>query len=116
MAWSRPCGQKVIGTRSSPGAAEGGTSHAFTGGTSGPVQSRREALQRLAEVADYFRRAEPHSPVSFLVNRAVRWGDMSLDQWLAEVVKDPTTLGSLYETLGVGVEGGGGSGGYEPSE
>jgi type VI secretion system protein ImpA len=98
------------------GAAGGGTSHAFTGGTSGPVQSRREALQRLAEVADYFRRAEPHSPVSFLVNRAVRWGDMSLDQWLAEVVKDPTTLGSLYETLGLGSDGGAGAGGYEPSE
>lgn len=77
------------------------------GGSGGPPQSRAEALRRLVEVAEYFRRVEPHSPVSFLLNRAVRWGGMSLDQWLAEVVKDQTTLATLYETLGVG------AGGYE---
>jgi len=71
------------------------------GGPAGPIASRGEALRRLTEVAEYFRRAEPHSPVSYLVDRAVRWGNMSLDQWLQEMVKDEAMLAGLRETLGV---------------
>src|SRR5262245_62014106 len=35
-------------------------------------QNRADALRRLAAVADYFHRTEPHSPVAYLVQRAVR--------------------------------------------
>ena len=73
-------------------------------GPSGPIASRAEALRRLSEVAAYFRRAEPHSPVAYLVDRSVRWGNMTLDQWLAEMVKDESMLGGLRETLGIKVE------------
>ena len=69
--------------------------------STGPVSSRQEALVRLAEVADYFRRTEPHSPVSYLVQRAVSWGHMPLDTWLAEVIKDGGVLDNLRETLGI---------------
>jgi type VI secretion system protein ImpA len=68
---------------------------------SGSVRTRQEALRRLAEVAEYFRRAEPHSPVSYLVQRAIKWGNMPLEAWLEDVVKDSTVLGQLRETLGV---------------
>ncbi|MEJ7712171.1 MAG: type VI secretion system protein TssA [Pyrinomonadaceae bacterium] len=68
---------------------------------SGPVRSRQEALRRLREVADFFRQTEPHSPVSYLVQRAVKWGEMPLDTWLAEVIKDDNVLSSLRETLGL---------------
>ena len=67
----------------------------------GPISSRSDALERLREVAEYFRRAEPHSPVAYLVDRAVRWGDMPLDLWLGEVVHDPSTLAGLRDLLGV---------------
>ena len=87
------------------GAAEGGTEGA--GGASGDaaltaggqVASREEALRRLAEVARFFRATEPHSPVAYLVDRAVKWGRMSLGDWLREVVKDETQLGMLYDLL-----------------
>ena len=72
---------------------------------SGPVRSRQEALKRLGEVADYFRRTEPHSPVAYLVNRAVKWGQMPLDSWLSEVIKDENTLGQLRELLGINAYG-----------
>lgn len=69
--------------------------------TQGAVRSRQEALKRLEEVASYFRQAEPHSPVAFLVQRAVKWGNMDLDGWLDDVIKDQTVLAQLRETLGL---------------
>ena len=67
----------------------------------GPVQSREEALKRLAEVAHYFQRTEPHSPVSYLIQRAIKWGQMPLELWLEDVIKDGSVLGNLRETLGL---------------
>lgn len=82
----------IVGATGAKGAGAAGN---------GPLQTRADALRRLAEVAEYFRRTEPHSPVAYLVDRAVRWGNMNLEQWLAETVKDETILGTLRETLGI---------------
>lgn len=79
------------------GYGEGGT-----GG--GPLRGRAEALRQLAEVAQYFQRTEPHSPVAYLVQRAIKWGHMPLELWLEEVIKDGAVLGHLKETLGIGPE------------
>jgi len=73
-----------------------------TGIGSGPIKGRPEALRRLEEVAAFFQKTEPHSPVSYLVQRAVKWGNMPLESWLEEVIKDENVLGQLRETLGLG--------------
>jgi type VI secretion system protein ImpA len=62
---------------------------------------RADAIRRLAAVAEYFRRTEPHSPVAYLVQRAVRWGEMPLEEWLRDVIHDENVLGQLRETLGL---------------
>lgn len=64
-------------------------------------RDRTDALHRLIAVAEYFRRTEPHSPVSYLVQRAVRWGDMPLDEWLPQVIHDTSALDKVRETLGL---------------
>jgi type VI secretion system protein ImpA len=64
-------------------------------------QNRPDAIRRLAAVAEYFRRTEPHSPVAYLVQRAVRWGEMPLEEWLRDVIHDENVLGQLRETLGL---------------
>ena len=64
-------------------------------------QSRADALRRLAAVADYFRRTEPHSPVAHLVQRAVRWGEMPLEEWLRDVIVNEDVLAQIHETLGL---------------
>jgi type VI secretion system protein ImpA len=69
--------------------------------SSGSIRSRNEALRRLADIAEYFRQTEPHSPVSYLVQRAIKWGNMPLDVWLEDVVKEMSVLGQLRETLGI---------------
>lgn len=73
------------------------------GGFSGGMEprDRSEALRRLASVAEFFRKTEPHSPISYLVQRAARWGEMPLDEWLREVIKDDSVLGGVRETLGI---------------
>ena len=62
---------------------------------------RLDALRRLAAVAQFFRRTEPHSPVAYLVQRATRWGEMPLEEWLNEVIKSKDALGAVRETLGL---------------
>lgn len=66
-----------------------------------PVATRREAIEQLRTIAEYFRRTEPHSPVAYLVDKAAAWGEMPLHQWLKRVVKDDSTLHSLLDLLDV---------------
>ena len=81
--------------------AEGEAAGAAAGGPGGAIRARDQALAQLAQVADYFRRTEPHSPVSYLVQRAITWGQMPLDAWLGDVIKDNNVLAGLRETLGL---------------
>jgi type VI secretion system protein ImpA len=69
----------------------------------GPLEpgDRADALRRLAAVAAFFRHTEPHSPVSYLVQRAVQWGEMPLESWLEEVISDESVLARVRETLGL---------------
>jgi type VI secretion system protein ImpA len=39
--------------------------------------------------------------VAYLLERAVTWANMPLEQWLAEVVRDDTTLSSIRERVGL---------------
>jgi len=82
------------------GAAGDGAAKGATASGSGPIQSRRDALKRLADVADYFQKTEPHSPISYIVQRAVKWGNMPLELWLKDVIKDENVIGSIRQTLG----------------
>lgn len=67
----------------------------------GSIRARQDAFRRLAEVSEYFRMNEPHSPVSYLVQRAIKWGQMPLESWLEDVIKDGMVLGAIRETLGL---------------
>lgn len=66
----------------------------------GAINSRQDALRRLTEVSEFFRKTEPHSPVSYLVSRAVKWGNMPLEAWLQDVIKDDNVIYQLRQTLG----------------
>lgn len=95
-------------TAEEPGEADGGGAAApgaravFTGpGVPLDPVDREDALRRLTSVANYFRKAEPHSPIAYILDRAVSWGRMPLEKWLEEVVKDAGTLGNIRELLGI---------------
>jgi type VI secretion system protein ImpA len=67
----------------------------------GPIQSRQQAIGQLQEIAAFFRRTEPHSPVAYLAEKAAKWGTMPLHEWLRTVVKDDSALLRMEELLGV---------------
>jgi type VI secretion system protein ImpA len=86
-------------------AAEAGAEAGVAGATAGPLGSRAAAVAKLGEVAEWFRRAEPHSPVSYLIERAVRWANMPFDELVRDYIKDPNVQGQIWETLGIKREG-----------
>lgn len=70
-------------------------------GPARPIQTRAQALQQLRLVAEFFRRTEPHSPVAYLADKAVHWGNMPLHVWLRTVLKDGGSLAHVEELLGL---------------
>jgi len=80
--------------------ADGVAVQVKAGVATGAIQSRQDALKRLADVSEYFRKNEPHSPVAYLVQRAVKWGNMPLENWLQDVIKDETVIFQIRQTLG----------------
>jgi type VI secretion system protein ImpA len=77
------------------------TTTASASGNSGPVKSRDEALQRLLSVADFFRKTEPHSPLSYALEQAVRWGKMPLPNLLKDLIENEQVLGEVYRRMGI---------------
>ena len=67
----------------------------------GSLASKDAALRALGEIAGFFRRTEPHSPVAYLLDRAVYWANMPLEQFLAEIIRDEGTLSSIRERVGL---------------
>ena len=48
--------------------------------------TRDHAFRQLRELADYFRRTEPHSVVPYLLEKAIRWGYTPLPELLDELL------------------------------
>lgn len=67
---------------------------------SGAIQNRQDALKRLTDIATFFQKTEPHSPISYILTRAVKWGNMPLELWLQDVIKDETVIYQIRQTLG----------------
>jgi type VI secretion system protein ImpA len=93
------------------GAAAGDGAAADGGGqpgAPGSLRSRDDALQMLLKVADYFRRAEPHTPVSYALEQAVRWGRMSLPELLNDLIPDDSARQAFFHRVGIRPDGEGG--------
>ncbi len=65
------------------------------------VQTREDAFRALLQVADFFRRTEPHSPVAYALEQAVRWGKMPLPDLLAELVPDVSYREQIFKHVGI---------------
>lgn len=84
----------------SPGMAASAAA-APGGAAAGPIASRDEAYRRLREIAEFLRRTEPHSPVPALLDRAVRWGNMTFENLFDDVVKNSDVRNQTKDLLGL---------------
>lgn len=57
----------------------------------------------IAQLAKYFRQSEPHSPICLLLDRAVRWGNLSAAQLYSEILTDGS-VGMSQMALMTGLE------------
>jgi type VI secretion system protein ImpA len=64
-------------------------------------QSREEALESLEKVADFFRRTERHSPVSYTLDQVVRWARMPLPELWAELIPEDATRKNIFKQVGI---------------
>lgn len=63
--------------------------------------SRDIAFKQLLEIAQFFRKTEPHSPVSYALEKAVKWGNMSLEDLIVELIPDSSSRKHFSELTGV---------------
>jgi type VI secretion system protein ImpA len=71
------------------------------GGGGGALRTREDALRELGRIADFFRATEPHSPLAYTLEEAVRRGRMSLPELLAEIMPDEEARHAMLSRLGI---------------
>ncbi|ATQ76556.1 type VI secretion system protein TssA [Massilia violaceinigra] len=70
-------------------------------GPPGVIRTREHAVTQLRNVAEFFRRTEPHSPASYFADKAADAANTDLHVWLRSVVKDSGAMAHIEELLGV---------------
>jgi type VI secretion system protein ImpA len=67
----------------------------------GPIRNREGAFRALLQVAEFFRNTEPHTPVSYALEQAVRWGRMPLPELLTELIPDESARTQFFRQVGI---------------
>jgi type VI secretion system protein ImpA len=67
----------------------------------GGLTSREDALRALAQIAEFFRRTEPLSPIAYTLQEAVRRSRMTWPELLEEIVPDAMSRSAILTSLGI---------------
>jgi type VI secretion system protein ImpA len=67
----------------------------------GGLASREEALRALSQIAEFFRRTEPLSPIAYTLQEAVRRSRMTWPELLEEIVPDALSRSAILTSLGI---------------
>jgi type VI secretion system protein ImpA len=65
------------------------------------IHNRDDALNAILQLGDYFRRIEPHSPVPFALEQAVRWARMSLPDLMLELIPEEGPRKAFFKQVGI---------------
>jgi len=64
--------------------------------------AREEAFRVIEQIADYFEKQEPHSPVHYALRQSVRWGRMNFPDLLRELLdNDDKIIDALRKRVGL---------------
>jgi type VI secretion system protein ImpA len=93
---------KKTGTASTGDDGSSATGGAGGGGTVAlNLSSRADAYRMLNEAADLLQRLEPHSPIPYLVKRAVYLGELKFPELMKALLRENAALDELYRLVGV---------------
>lgn len=91
--------------RFGPKSAEAGQEIAAGGqsarATAGAISGREQALRQLGEIAEWFKRNEPNSPIGYTLDEAMRRARMAWPELVAELIADETSRTALLTSLGM---------------
>ena len=69
--------------------------------TPGQIRNREDAFKVMLDIADFFRRTEPHSLLSYSLEQVVRWGKTPLPQLLSDLIGDKSAREELFRLTGI---------------
>jgi type VI secretion system protein ImpA len=88
-------------------SADSSSDNGHSGGGGGRVKranSRSEIYAQLEQVSNRLLEIDPHSPISYLVQRAVKLSKLTLPQLLKALIRNSQALDDLSRDLDLGVE------------
>ncbi|MBR0655411.1 type VI secretion system protein TssA [Plastoroseomonas arctica] len=76
---------------------------AMPGGAPGPraMRTREDAIKQIEEIAAWFKKTEPHSPVAYTLEDTARRARLPLDELLAEVLTEGDARKAMLVRLGI---------------
>ena len=75
-----------------------------TGDSLAPGFERNQAFHQLRSLADFFQKTEPQSPVSYLLEKAIRWGYTPLSELMQELLQgNEALLERITDLTGMGM-------------
>lgn len=80
------------------GQAEGGGA---TAGPARPASGRADIYRQLNQLAGQLQQLEPHSPIPYLIKRAVELGSLSFPLLIKELVRDANVLTDVQRFVGI---------------
>jgi len=63
--------------------------------------TRTDIYARIGEAADLLEKIEPHSPVPFLLRKAVEFGGLPFPELMKALVRDDSVLSEMNRELGI---------------
>lgn len=70
------------------------------------VETREDVYFALGEISNKLMQLDPHSPITYLVQRAVKLSKLTLPQLMKALIRDSGSLNELDRDLGLELESG----------
>ena len=90
-----PASPEVVENSDTPSTDGASTATSGSGAAANRGASRQSLYQQLDRLAQELQRLEPHSPIPYLIQRAVRLGSLTFPQLIRALVRDANVLGEL---------------------
>ncbi len=68
------------------------------------ITSREAAFKQLHTISEFFLKTEPHSPISYIVAKAIKWGNMPLNELIGELIPDDSSREHFSSLTGVSIK------------